>query len=53
LCHTLYSPFDRRIPWSVWQGEDCSYLPVFSGEAANSYFVRLPLILTAAFAISM
>lgn len=30
-CSTLYNPYDRRQHWGSWQGEDCSYLPAWSG----------------------
>ena len=35
-CNALYSPYDRRIPWTNWQGEDCSFLPAWSGQKINS-----------------
>lgn len=32
-CNTLYSPYIKTKSWSTWQGQDCSYLPAFSGAS--------------------
>lgn len=30
LCMPIVSPVETIQPWSVWEGEDCSYLPLWS-----------------------
>ena len=53
-CNTLYSPYDRRMTWSKWQGRDCSYLPVFSGSILNlAYFAICILAVATAIMTNM
>ncbi|KAK1742930.1 kelch repeat-containing protein [Skeletonema marinoi] len=40
-CNALYSPYDRRIPWDTWKGDDCSYLPAWSGQKSISVLQSL------------
>ena len=34
-CHMMFNPFNSSQPFSPWAGDDCSFLPAYSGATRH------------------